>query len=253
VTVDGSVTSQHVTGLLLALALAAEDTRLTVIRPTSRPYLRMTLRTLEAFGIGVEAAPDCSAFRLPGRQRYRPTDYLVEGDWSGASCLLVAGAIAGRVEIDNLDTTSLQADRAILDVLRQAGARVAVEGRAVTVERRDLSAFEWDAADAPDLVPALVAPCHCPDAASSAPHDSAKKATGARAAEMVHAMAPGDVRRGRPRGDRTGFRRPGRDAASPDRDGGGGRTAKQAAHDAACVGKSYPRFFDDLRRLGVQP
>jgi 3-phosphoshikimate 1-carboxyvinyltransferase len=264
VTADGSVTSQHVTGLLLALPLAAEDTRLTVLRPTSRPYLRMTLRTLETFGIVVEAAPDCSAFRLPGRQRYRPTDYLVEGDWSGASCLLVAGAIAGRVEIGHLDTTSLQADRAILDVLRQAGARVAVEGRAVTVERRDLSAFEWDATDAPDLVPALVAlACHCQGRSritgiARLRHKESDRVSALL--DMVHAMGG---------------------SATSDADGlavigtglQGGlvetwhdhRIAMAAAvaalpsasgvtlDDAACVGKSYPCFFDDLRRLGVQP
>ena len=162
VTVDGSVTSQHVTGLLFALPLAIGDSRLVVEHPTSRPYLAMTLRTLRAWGIAVDASQDLSVFSVPGGQQYRPTAYEVEGDWSGASCLLVAGAVAGRVAIGNLDVESPQADRAILDVLAQAGARVRIEGRTITVEHDVLTSFEYDAAEAPDLVPALVTlACHC--------------------------------------------------------------------------------------------
>jgi 3-phosphoshikimate 1-carboxyvinyltransferase len=264
VSADGSVTSQHITGLLFAFPLAAEDTRLTVLRPASRPYLAMTMRTLAVFGIDAQAAPDMSAFMLPGRQRYRPTDYRVEGDWSGASCLLAAGAFAGRVEIDNLDVASPQADRAILDVLRQAGARVTVTGRTVTVELGDLAPFAWDAGDAPDLVPALVAlACHCPGTSRITGIERLRHKESDRVSAllgMVRAMggrADADtdwleVTGGPLRGGAVETRHDHRIAMAA------AVAALRSASgvtldDPSCVGKSYPRFFDDLRSLGVQP
>jgi 3-phosphoshikimate 1-carboxyvinyltransferase len=260
VTVDGSVTSQHITGLLFALPLAAEDTHLVVLRPASRPYLAMTLRTLAGFGIGVEATPDLSAFRLPGRQRYRPTDCRVEGDWSGASCLLVAAAIAGRVEVDNLDVESPQADRAVLDVLQQAGARVTVADRTVAVEQGSPAAFEWDAGDAPDLVPALVAlACHCPGTSritgvSRLRHKESDRASAL--VEMLHAMggvaavdADALVVTGAPlRGGSVETRHDHRIAMAA-AVAALRSTSGVTLDDPWCVAKSYPRFFDDLRHV----
>ena len=261
--VDGSVTSQHVTGLLLALPLAAEDTELTVLRATSRPYLGMTVRTLRAFGIDVEATPDLSDFRLAGRQRYHPARYVVEGYWSGASCVLVAGAIAGRVEVGNLDVSSAQADRAIVDVIRQAGARVSIDATTVAVEQGDLEAFEWDAGDAPDLVPALVAlACHCRGTSrisgvARLRHKESDRVSALMG--MVRAMggqadAAGDSLEVTGSAVRGG-------AVETHHDH---RIAMAAAvvalrteagvtlDDDACVAKSYPQFFSDLRRLGGQ-
>lgn len=166
VEVDGSLSSQFITGLLMALPLSAEDTRLAVRNPKSVPYLAMTLEVLRAFGIRVEAAADFSEFVIPGGQAYQPTNYSVEGDWSGASCLLVAGAVAsgpgerGGVSVSNLNPRSLQADRAIVEALRRAGARVAFQSHVLTVagaEEGGLRGFEFDATDCPDLFPALAA------------------------------------------------------------------------------------------------
>ncbi len=264
VTVDGSVTSQHITGLLLALPLAAGPSQLVVERPTSRPYLSMTLRTLRAWGIAVEASPDLSVFSVPGGQRYRPTSYEVEGDWSGASCLLVAGAIAGRVAVSNLDTASPQADRVLLDVLREAGARVAVSGRTITVEQDALTAFECDAREAPDLVPALVVlASFCAGTSRIAGIARLRHKESDRVSALLELFgglggritADGDgfiVTGGALRG---GFARTHRDhrmamaasiAALRSSDG-------VTVDDPTCVEKSYPRFYDDLSSIGVRP
>ncbi|WP_298062274.1 3-phosphoshikimate 1-carboxyvinyltransferase [uncultured Rikenella sp.] len=164
VEVDGSLSSQFITGLLMALPLSAKDTRIVVRSPKSVPYLAMTLEVLRAFGIRVSHAADYTEFRVPGRQRYQAALYNIEGDWSGASCLLVAGAVAGApggqgVTVDNLNPRSLQADRAIVEALERAGASVDSRGHLLTVRRRaeGLRGFEFDATDCPDLFPALAA------------------------------------------------------------------------------------------------
>lgn len=155
---DGSLSSQFITGLLMALPLAQQDTTLTVDQLQSIPYIDMTLAVLESFGIEV-SHDNYRTFRIRGGQSYRPTNYNVEGDWSGASCLLVAGATAGAVTITNLNPKSAQADRAIIDALRAAGADITIEEelQQITVRRSALRGFEFDATNCPDLFPALAA------------------------------------------------------------------------------------------------
>ncbi len=154
--VDGSVSSQFITGLLLALPLAAEDSTLYVNRAVSLPYLDMTIDTAERFGVAI-SHKDYKEFYIEGGQKYTPTEFNIECDWSAASTLLVAGAIAGRVTINNLSMLSKQADREICTALVRAGAQVESIGSSITVSRRELNAFEFDATQCPDLFPALVA------------------------------------------------------------------------------------------------
>ena len=130
VRVDGGESSQFLTGLLIALPLALEDSIIEVERLVSRGYVDLTLDVIRAFGAQAERNADFSEFRVPGGQSYVPTAYRTEGDWSGAAFLLVAGALAARdrpVEITGLDPASSQPDRAILDALGAAGAAVESE------------------------------------------------------------------------------------------------------------------------------
>ena len=154
--VDGSLSSQFVTGLLLALPLAEEDTTLRVHGAVSTPYIDMTIDTAKRFG-GKILHNDYSEFFIEGGQRYQATDLFIEGDWSAAAMLLVAGAIAGEVTLDNISTLSLQADTAICSALVHAGASVINEENSITVAKRELQAFEFDATNCPDLFPALAA------------------------------------------------------------------------------------------------
>ncbi len=159
--VDGSVSSQFLTGLLLALPLCKKSSRLTVRGLKSKPYVRMTLALLSDFGGRVTCDEALEHFDIEGAQAYRGRSYRVEGDWSGAAFPLVAGAIAGLSTVQNLDVRSLQADRAVLDALRAAGARVTVRKDSVVVERSDLRAFDFNASDCPDLFPPLVVLATC--------------------------------------------------------------------------------------------
>ena len=156
VEVDGSVSSQFITGLLLALPKAGQDTTLHVHGAVSTPYLDMTLDTAARFGVEISQR-DYEEFYIPGRQHYRSTYFSIEGDWSAAAMLLVAGATAGEVTVRNVSMLSKQADTAICTALVRAGAAVINEPESVTVQHRPLRAFEFDATNCPDLFPALAA------------------------------------------------------------------------------------------------
>ena len=154
--VDGSVSSQFLTGLLMALPLAEEDTTIAVENAVSKPYLDMTIDLASKFGVNIQHN-DYNEFFVEGSQKYEATDLVIEGDWSAAAMLLVAGAIAGEITLTNISMLSKQADVAICDALVRAGASVTSEPGAITVEHRDLTAFEFDATQCPDLFPALAA------------------------------------------------------------------------------------------------
>ena len=154
--VDGSLSSQFITGLLMALPLSPNDTVLHVENFKSRPYVDMTIDLAARFGVAIEHN-NYEQFYIAGGQHYTPCTYNIEGDWSGASCLLVAGATAGSITIRNLNHISLQADLAIIEALARAGAEIITTNSSVTVHGGPLHAFEFDATDCPDLFPALAA------------------------------------------------------------------------------------------------
>lgn len=161
--VDGSVSSQFLTGLLMALPKAAKDSRLTVKNLKSTPYIDMTLALLQAFDVQVRHA-NYETFFINGSQTYacQKGEYWVEGDWSGVSFLLVAGAVSGSVTVTGVDTASPQADRKIIDALAAAGALVEMTENTVSVRKGKLKGFAFDATHCPDLFPPLaVLACNC--------------------------------------------------------------------------------------------
>lgn len=159
--VDGSVSSQFLTGLLLALPVAERNSRVFVRSLSSRPYIDMTLKLLKEFQVSV-CHDGYEIFSIPGRQNFSAEEYRVEGDWSSASFMMVAAAVGGRVRISELDIHSPQADKKILDALRDAGAWVRVTPDFVEIEKNERKSFRFDASDCPDLFPPLVAlACSC--------------------------------------------------------------------------------------------
>lgn len=160
ITIDGSLGSQFLTGLLIALPLVKGHSIIDVTDLRSIPYIDMTIAVMRHFGVEIEHT-EYQKFKIRGGQSYAPASYNVEGDWSGASCILVAGAIAGDpktgVQVTNLSIHSSQADMEIFKALRQAGARVEFDETSVTVFRSELHGFTFDATHCPDLFPALVA------------------------------------------------------------------------------------------------
>ncbi len=172
--ISGRHGSQLISGLLMALPFAQKNSALVVHEPKSIPYMFITLEVLKKFGIKIgnemlggreflESDGDwslCSemVFKIKGGQKYKAADMDLEGDWSAAANFLVAGAIFGKAEIQGLDTTSLQADLSIMDILMDAGASLSqLDGDRgnITVQRAPLKAFSVDASNCPDLFPVI--------------------------------------------------------------------------------------------------
>ncbi len=161
--IDAAGSSQLLSGLLFALtACATEAITITVDGLKSKPYIDMTLDVLAQFGRPVKHDSYKRFYIDPAI--FTHTDTItahIESDWSSASCLLVAGAIGGAVTVTNLNKDSLQADSAILQVLEEAGAKISIEGDAISVYRTGLREFDFDATDCPDLFPALAVLATC--------------------------------------------------------------------------------------------
>lgn len=172
--ISGRYGSQIISGLLMSLPLSEKNSTFTVHDPKSIPYMYITLDVMKKFGVKVgnemlggrdfiESGGDwtyCTdiEFKVRGGQRYKAADFPIEGDWSSAANFLVAGAIFGRAEIEGLDTTSLQADISIMDILMDAGASLSqVDGDkgVIAVQRAPLNAFSTDASNCPDLFPVI--------------------------------------------------------------------------------------------------
>jgi 3-phosphoshikimate 1-carboxyvinyltransferase len=164
--VDGSLSSQFLTGLLMAFA-ATENTNavIEVQGLKSKPYIDLTLSVLNTFGWKVQHQ-DYKRFEFLAHPPLADhIDYTVEGDWSGAAFLLVAGAIAGPIVVKGVQLNSTQADKAVIQALKDAGASIDINENAIQIgPAKDkagvvgsLNAFEFDATHCPDLFPPLVA------------------------------------------------------------------------------------------------
>jgi len=161
ITVDGSLSSQYLTGLLFAYSAAnANDVTIKVKNLSSRPYVDLTLKVLEAHGLKVPENRSYEEFyfgksAVNGQQL--TVNYNVESDWSGGAFLLVGSAIAGDVTVKGLDLSSTQADKAVLQALMQAGANISIREEEMEIKESKLKAFHFNATDCPDLFPPLVA------------------------------------------------------------------------------------------------
>lgn len=161
ITIDGSLSSQFLTGLLLAYAASdAKDVTITVNNLKSKPYVDLTLAVMEEFNLKEPENKNYEAFYFGSEtSNYEPifNDYTIEGDWSGGAFLLVAGAIAGDIKIEGLDIASTQADKEVLKALMDCGCKILIEEKQIEISSGELKAFQFDATDCPDLFPPLVA------------------------------------------------------------------------------------------------
>ena len=154
VELDGSFGSQFLTGLLMALPIAGGDSEITVRNLKSRPYIDMTIELLEKFRI-IIINENYERFILKGNAAYLPAEINIEADWSSAAFLCVAGAISGQLTLMNMNPGSKQADKRIIDALKNAGAIVSVSNNSIEIKKSELKSFEFDARDCPDLFPVL--------------------------------------------------------------------------------------------------
>ena len=266
-TLPGNVSSQYVSGLLMALPRLAGDSTLTVTGPMeSAGYVAMTEDALRLSGI--RFTRDGQSWRIPGGQTCRlPGLCRVEGDWSNAAFFLCAGALSpGGITVEGLSLTSSQGDRAVLDILRTFGAQVETSADSVTVRRAALRGVTIDAAPIPDLIPALSAVAAAAEGTTSIENagrlrlkeSDRLKSTAALLSALggqVEERESGLIIHGRPQlaGGTV-------DAWNDHRIAMAAAVAACACRgpvtvtDSQCVAKSYPRFWEDFQQLkGEQP
>lgn len=258
-TIDCSKTSQHLSGLLFALPLCKGDSELEVVNLRSGPYIDMTLDTLSKFGVIIERQEN--VFSIKGGQTYVPVEYEIENDWSGAAFILCAGAIAGEVAVAGLNVNSLQADKAILDVLRSAGAEIILDDPIVS-RKSELRGFEFDSTESPDLFPPLVAlacACESPSKIYGAKRLTHKESDRAVSLIEEFSLLGADLSLE----DDALVVNPSKIEGGESNARGDHRIAMSLAllgliskngvvvDGMECVDKSYPAFFNDLKKIGA--
>ena len=152
--ISGSISSQFITGLLLALPILPGDSRITLTtRLESKPYVDLTLSVMRKFG--VVATEDEHGYVIPGNRQYNCDSYTVEGDWSQAAFFLAAGAIGGDIAMSGLQLDSVQGDKRIFDIIKQFGGNIYESGGKIISQKGSLCGIDVDASQIPDLVPII--------------------------------------------------------------------------------------------------
>ncbi|MEM3640543.1 MAG: 3-phosphoshikimate 1-carboxyvinyltransferase [Candidatus Bathyarchaeia archaeon] len=264
-TIRGDISSQFVSGLLFACPRAKEDTEIVITTPLeSRSYVQMTIEVISKHGIEISASDDFTKMKIPSNQGYDPCDHKVPGDFSSAAFLMAAAAVTrAKVKLRNLDCYSIQGDRAILDLLKQMGSKVNVGEEFVEIEGEKLEAIDIDARDIPDLVPVCaVLACYAKGTTKiynaerlrykesdrlSSLYIELKKMGAEIATEKNGLIIRGPCTMHGAKIDPHGDHRIAMACAIAAL----GATGETKIKNSECVNKSYPRFFDDLRLLGV--
>ncbi|HCJ97017.1 3-phosphoshikimate 1-carboxyvinyltransferase [Ruminococcus sp.] len=152
--IPGNVSSQFITGLLLALPILEGDSEIVLTSPLeSVGYTAMTIRTMKQFGVNIQATE--KGWHIKGGQSYKTCDYTTDGDWSQAAFFMVLGAVSGKVTVKGVAKDSTQGDKKCAEILARFGAKVTQLDNEVTVEKGELKAITVDASQIPDLVPVL--------------------------------------------------------------------------------------------------
>lgn len=258
----GDMSSQFFTGLLFALPLADEDSTLRSTTPLeSKSYVDMTLDTLSRHGITIREKEE-GLYEIPGRQRYQTGTFAVEGDYSQAAFWLTAALAGGTIALTGLSDTSLQGDRAIVTLLKDMGGHIEKKEGRLLAEKSSLHGITMDAENVPDLVPAFAALAAVSEGVTEIIHAGRVRL---KECDRLHAMAvelnklgasveekpEGLVIRGKP------FLSGGTVSSWNDH-----RIAMALAsitpkltgpltiEGAESVKKSYPRFWEDFRKVG---
>lgn len=223
----GDISSQFVTGLLFALPLLEGDSEIRFTTPLqSRGYVEMTLRVLKDFSVHVECLED-GGFRISGGQRYvAPAEIAPEADWSGAAFWFAANALGSEIEISGLSESSAQPDRVVSELARRISEANAIGAK-----------VEIDVSECPDNYPALAVVNH---ALGGCVRFVGTERLRLKESDRIAAMedvfaSPSDVN---PRGDHRIAMAAAILAAHGD--------SPAIIHDAGCVAKSYPGFWDEF-------
>ena len=262
---DGSVSSQFLTGLLLALPYAENDSKVTVKGITSRPYIDMTLEVLRTFDLDYthETSDETDVFHIPSNQTGRGGNFSIDGDWSAAATLLVLGALCAQpdLEVTGIRGDFTQADSGIKGALLFAGYHILGTDEGLSIKKKRPRAFNLDLTNAPDLFPVLAAlACFSnkPSRLNGAHRLAGKESD--RASVLISEFAKAGITIERDKDEL--IVHPGKTKACRINPHGDHRIAMAAAIlgcaggaeveilNAECVAKSYPTFFDDLASIG---
>ena len=237
-TIDGSISSQFITGLLLATSLIDGESHIHLTgKVESRPYITMTQKAMSLFGV------DCEDFTVNGGTFRSPDEITVEGDWSNGAFFLTAAALGNPISVENLDTASPQGDRAVWTLLPRMTETITIS-----------------AADIPDLVPILSIMAACSRGAVFTDIRRLRLKESDRVASVIDMIT---ALGGKAEADAdtltvygTGLIGGTVDAVNDHRIAMSAAIAATVCREpvtilgAQCVEKSYPKFFEEYRRLG---
>jgi len=263
ITIDGSLSSQFLTGLLFAFGAAAkEEVTINVNDLKSRPYIDLTLDVMRRFGYNIINKNYRQFLIKPKSDIKNVVEYTVEGDWSSASFLLVAGAVSGTVKVTGLDETSAQADKAILSALISCGAVIKKNENFIEVCKVDLKSFKFDATDCPDLFPPLaVLAAYCTGtsiitgthrlvAKESNRAGTLKEIFGKMGIEILLLKDEMHITGGKIKSAVVSSHHDHRIAMAA-AIAGLGASGLIEIENAESINKSYPQFYNDLKKLGA--
>ena len=251
--IAGNVSSQFITGLLLALPLLDSDSEIILTTELqSSSYIDMTTDIMHQFGVDVERTE--RGWRISGNQSYKPQSFKVEGDWSQAAFFMTAAA--------NLDANSHQGDKECMEIYKKFGASIKESKKSIIIEKNKLSGIEINAGNIPDMVPAL--------AVTAALAEGVTVIKGAerlriKECDRLAAMADGLSRLGADiKETNDGFVITGvKSLHGGEVEGyndhrvvmslavaGAFANGDVVISDMESINKSYPKFFEDYRKLG---
>ena len=263
-TIDGGVSSQFISGLLMALPLTGIQSKIVITgKQESASYIGLTLNALKQFGIEIQTVTD--GYIIPSGQEFTSADtqVAVEGDWSGAAFWITAGVIGSKpITCTGLDyALSAQGDRHIVDVLRKMGADITTSADTVTARPSNLTASQIDCADIPDLVPIMAVAASA--AQGTTVFDNIRRLRikeSDRIQSVLQLLSGAGISAYASDNTLTVTGGPARSCSYDP--SGDHRMAMAAAvlasakniritiSDAECTAKSYPTFFDDFNALG---
>ena len=261
--IRGDVSSQFISSIILASPYAIEPVTVKVTtRLESKPYVQMTLDAMRRGGIKTISKQGFVEIKVP-LGKYRPTRTRIEGDWSSASFMLAAGALSGKVHVDNLDIASGQADKEIMHALDLMGAHVKIKGKRVTAEKSILNGIKMNLSDCPDIFPIISSLCATAQGKSTLTGLGRLKI---KESDRLSAMTEGLRKMGariQVVDDTCTVEGGPLKGASIDPHGdhriamsfavlGTVAEGETIINDPDCVRKSYPGFWDDLASLGAE-
>ena len=264
----GDVSSQFISGLMFACPLAHLDTVISLKTPLeSTAYVEMTQEVLENHGIFISITDEFNQFKIQSNQKYTKYDCKVPGDFSSAAFLLAAAAITNsKITVQNLDYATLQSDKAILGILKQMGVNLEVYEDHIVIEGHEsfLKPIDVDARDIPDLVP-ICSVLACYANGISKIHDAHrlryKESDRLLSLYLELRKMGADISMDEDSLTVKGSCTLKGALIDPHNDhriamactvaalGADGETKIQ---NSECVRKSYPRFFEDLKKIGAE-